>query len=353
MLEKQITHRIFWLRSIPFDMTLIVGCFLLAIFGGFLSYYKLELYEPILLWNIWLLGYHHVIATYTRFFDREDRSQHQWSITWLPFAVGGTVIVIGIRVGVWALASIYLYWQFFHYARQSHGIAQAYRRKGKENVLAAPMKLHHALIYVVPVYGILYRSTQQPNEFLSMPVKVIPYSIAAPLTAITGFASIIAVVWYGIYVYKAIQKNEFLNLGYHLFLITHLIIFLIGYVYIDDISCGWLVLNIWHNAQYILFVWHFNCGRYRNKPTTKVNNRIVSWLVHRSPALYFLATMFVTVVFYLFVVNSATAAITSSLNLEPILIVMITYQTINFHHYIVDGVIWKMRRKNLQNALNL
>ena len=32
---------------------------------------------------------------------------------------------------------------------------------------------------------------------------------------------------------------------------------------------------------------------------------------------------------------------------------LITYQTINFHHYIVDGLIWKMRKKPLQKTLGL
>jgi hypothetical protein len=32
---------------------------------------------------------------------------------------------------------------------------------------------------------------------------------------------------------------------------------------------------------------------------------------------------------------------------------MVVYQTINFHHYIVDSVIWKVRRKNIQQTLQI
>jgi len=32
---------------------------------------------------------------------------------------------------------------------------------------------------------------------------------------------------------------------------------------------------------------------------------------------------------------------------------IVVYQAINFHHYIVDGRIWKMRRKPLQRILRL
>ena len=33
--------------------------------------------------------------------------------------------------------------------------------------------------------------------------------------------------------------------------------------------------------------------------------------------------------------------------------VIVIYQTINFHHYIVDSVIWKMRRPALRQTLGL
>jgi hypothetical protein len=32
---------------------------------------------------------------------------------------------------------------------------------------------------------------------------------------------------------------------------------------------------------------------------------------------------------------------------------LVFYQTLNFHHYIVDGRIWKMRKPALQKTLGL
>jgi hypothetical protein len=34
-------------------------------------------------------------------------------------------------------------------------------------------------------------------------------------------------------------------------------------------------------------------------------------------------------------------------------VALVTYQAINFHHYIVDGVIWKVRKKSLQKTLQI
>ena len=32
---------------------------------------------------------------------------------------------------------------------------------------------------------------------------------------------------------------------------------------------------------------------------------------------------------------------------------VVVYQTINFHHYVVDGLIWKVRKPRLQQTLAL
>ena len=49
-----------------------------------------------------------------------------------------------------------------------------------------------------------------------------------------------------------------------LYMLTHFTIFSVGYLLIEDITYGWLVINIWHNAQYILFVWMFNTRRFKD-----------------------------------------------------------------------------------------
>ena len=37
--------------------------------------------------------------------------------------------------------------------------------------------------------------------------------------------------------------------------------------------------------------------------------------------------------------------------LAGIIVLVIIYQTINFHHYVVDGLIWKVRKKSLRETL--
>ena len=55
-----------WLRDRPFDLTFIVGVAALAVSAGWAVVYWPAWFPMILIANLWLLGYHHVISTYTR-----------------------------------------------------------------------------------------------------------------------------------------------------------------------------------------------------------------------------------------------------------------------------------------------
>ena len=85
---------------------------------------------PILFLDVWLLGYTHVVSTFTRLaFDRESFRQHRlllvpcrWSSLRLPSPSRCVV-------GEWLVATVYLYAQWFHYTRQSYGISRMYLRK--------------------------------------------------------------------------------------------------------------------------------------------------------------------------------------------------------------------------------
>ena len=74
-----------WIRVRAFDFNFIVGIAVLALGSGFLVAYDPRLFGPILVADVWLLGYHHVIATYTRLgFDRASAREHRFLILWLP-----------------------------------------------------------------------------------------------------------------------------------------------------------------------------------------------------------------------------------------------------------------------------
>lgn len=119
-----------WLRSVGFDGTFILGIAALAVASGLIVLQNPALFPLILFLDLWVLGYHHVISTYTRLaFDAESRKANQFFLYGLPPLVLVATVALALGVGLWTIGTIYLYWQWFHYTRQSWGVSQAYRQK--------------------------------------------------------------------------------------------------------------------------------------------------------------------------------------------------------------------------------
>ena len=323
------------LRSPPFDRALIGGTAALALGAGVLVVAEPGLFGLVLLLDLWLLGYHHVFSTFTRFVvDRAALREHRTLLTRWPAGIAGAVAVVGIGIGPWALVTIYLYWQWFHYVRQSWGIARAYQRTAGGSI-PEPGPLFSAIFWAVPVWGILHRSHQDPDQFLFVDVWTLP--VASFVADLAGVVAAILILVGVVSRARAWIRGD-LPVAHTLMVLSHLSVFAVGYVVIDDIDTGWLTINIWHNAQYILFVWHANNRQVdRDRRAGFVHaicasNRI-GW--------YLVASIVASTVIY-GVLGLTLAAATS----------VIVYQVINFHHYVTDGRIWKTRRSSSRQRLD-
>jgi hypothetical protein len=332
-----------WLRSSTFDLWFILGIPALAILTGAIVVWAPQLFVPILIIDLWFLGYHHVIATYTRLcFDRNSFSEQWPLVALLPLVAVGTLVAAYV-IGIWVIVSIYFYWQWFHYTRQSWGISRAYR--GKERAaLYEDGWLDQAVFYALPVLGILYRSHQDPGKFIFMDLKVVPVA--------SGVVDVAAVVTLALLAYWAARRLKACWQGrlaavHTLYMLTHFAIFAVGYLLIADITYGWLVINIWHNAQYILFVWMFNTRRF--KDGVDPNAFFLSYISQPGRLwLYLAACVLITGVFYLGVLGTLNYLFFAGISATIVL-----YQIVNFHHYIVDARIWKVRKAPIRKTLGL
>ena len=324
-----------WIRSYRFDMNLIVTVAILAILSGVAAAYEPRCLTWVLLLDLWLLGYHHVVSTFTRLvFDKESFQRYRFLVVELPLIVTAVTIVAVVGLGYWVLPTTYLYWQWFHYTRQSYGIERIYRRKADPNSLISDYAATRAM-YLVPLLGIFYRSWQQQETFLGMQVLYLPVSTWV-LGAVGGAAAAAAIYWLCTVVHA--QRQGRLALAHTLYLVSHHAIFLIGYIAIDDITTGWLVLNVWHNAQYILLVWWFNNNRF--KAGIDPRHWFLSTISQKRNLLIYTAVCLgISTIAYL-AIHLASMPIQQS-TAVPVLI--ITMMVVNFHHYIVDGIIWRSR----------
>lgn len=333
-----------WLRDARFDLSFIVGIFTVSVAAGlFVTRYQ-DWFWVVLIFDLWFLGYHHVISTYTRLcFDKKSFEASRFLVFGLLPLVAAATIAVAWSVGLWAIVTIYLYWQWFHYTRQSWGISRAYRGKDRA-ALYEDGWIDQAIFYALPVLGILYRSYQDPGTFIGLNLKVIPVPLWVVWASALASCGLLA-YW----IVRRIQAWWMNRLAavHTLYMVSHFAIFAISYLLIDNITYGWLAINIWHNAQYILFVWMFNTRRFKDGIDPEA--RFLSYLSqpHRL-WLYLLTSVAITGVIYWAILGTLSTVLLAGLSAT-----IVIYQIVNFHHYIVDSVIWKVRKPSIRQILGL
>lgn len=327
-----------------FDLILIPGVALLALLAGAVSGARPDWFLTILILNLWLLGYHHVMSTYTRLvFDAESRRRHLHLYTSLPLGVLAVTAGLAATGGAALIATIYLHWQWFHYTRQSEGIARAYAARGRHRETMNGT-WNRIAFWSMPVAGMLTISARAPEQFLGLPVLVLPVPVWLADGALV-FALFVAAGWLVHYLPRWLRGEcSSCWTGYF---ISHVVIFLSAYVVVEHLNHGWLIVNIWHNAQYIAFVWLYNHNRYRQGVDAQAP--LLSTLSQAHNVVpYLLICVALSTTFYLLVELGTDWYSAGALPLA-----LIAYQAINFHHYIVDALVWKLRRPEVGTRLNL
>ena len=324
-----------WLRNSTFDFHFIVTISVLAIGTGCSAVWRPDLFKIFLFLDVWLLGYHHVVSTFTRLcFDKQSFRQNRFLVLHLPVIVAVATVASVYLLGTWTIATTYLYWQWFHYTRQSYGVERMYRRKAGDTAYIHDYATTR-MLYTVPVFGILYRSWQNPTDFIGM--EVFTFTVPTWLLVASGIvAAASTIYWAALQVYGFSQGR--LAKAHCSYVLSHLAIFLFGYVLIEDITAGWLVLNIWHNAQYILFVWWFNNKKFEQGVDPK--SRFLSTISQTENMVWYMGICLAISTVVYTALTSATSAYQASTMSLTVVVLMV----LNFHHYIVDGIIWKRKR---------
>jgi hypothetical protein len=322
-----------WLLGPGFDATLIGGVLGVALLLGAAAGASQAAFAWVLLADFWLLAHPHVAAMYTRVaFDRPSARAHWFLLAGLPPLVLAATSTLAWAGGVVALNSLYFYWQSWHYTRQSYGIARAYQRASGAPPPARNLAAD-VVVYAFPAWGVLHRAHQRPAQFYGMPLWCPPVPKALVLAA--GALAVGALAVWAWRELRRLQGAADVAPGHALFVLSHVAITGVSYFAVGEITRGWLYVNIWHNAQYLLFVWAFNARRFRGgldpeRPLLSRLSQPGGW-----PA-YAALCLGLSALFYL-----GLDASTSRLAWGALPIVLVLHQTVNFHHYLVDAVVWR------------
>lgn len=326
-----------YIRSRTFDATLLLAPSATGLGAGAVVAGSPFLFPVFLFADLWLLGYHHVVATYTRLaFDLTSLRRNRFLAVDALLVVVALTVLVAFAVGPWAIATAFLYLQWFHYMRQSYGLARMYFRATPAGRAPEARDLTVDLvIYLVAIYGIAARSATMGDEFLNLPVKVLV--LPAPIVTALGVAAAAATVVWTARVAQAAARGA-IEPYYAGFVLSHIAVFLTAYVVIDDANIGWLAINAWHNLQYVLVVWMTNAKRYAGGIDREA--RLLSAISQPGRVgSYFACCFAISTALYVSLDGLNTLMLGGGLAMTTGL-----YMGINFHHYVVDALIWKRGR---------
>jgi len=204
--------------------------------------------------------------------------------------------------------------------------------------------LDQAIFYALPITGVIYRSYQDPDQFLRADLVVlpVPFFVFAISAAIT-----LGLLAYWVHRRLRAKAEGKLATAHTLYMGSHFAIYAVAYIFIQDITTGWLAINIWHNTQYILFVYLFNSNRFKNG--IDPDKKFLSYISQsgRMP-LYLGVCLAITLVFYTVVLGSLQKSFFFTATTG-----LVVYQMVNYHHYIVDSLIWKVRKPKIRRNMGI
>jgi len=296
---------------------------------------QLSINLPILIaLNLWVFSYPHNISTLTRACRTAEST---WRYRWYLASVLVIFIIcmeIALSVGIWALAAIYFYWQWFHYVRQSWGIARYFQRQESALITEDP-RLLYAAFYLLPIWGLLARSSRGEDTYLDLPVKYIP----VPGWLVSGVAAlaIAGLLWLVVSRIAMWRAGAFPR-AHTAYLVSHFGILSLGYLIIPDTTTGWLTMSVWHCSQYLYFVWWFQrqeaAGKFGPAPEAPMfeipTNLAVFWVLCgiSAGAFYW-----------------GSNALTKHWVIEFVPFTLLLFISLAFHHYFLDGALWKRPTK--------
>lgn len=317
-----------------FDVALIGGVTGVACAMGLAVAVEPGLFLPLLAVHTWCFGFDHVIATFTRIAGRpQDRRRHRLLIYMVPplafFGLFGASWIVGVA----GLNTAYFLFQWFHTTRQSWGIAQHYRRAAG-GVASEPVWLSELTLWAIPVAGILRRCHDQPVSFLYMNLQLPP---VPDTTIVTVLAALLTLAFF----VRRLRSGELAS-NYSAYFAAHSLVFALGYLAIDSLHAGWLLVNVWHNAQYLLYVWQKNRDRFAGG--VRAEAPVLSWLCqpgHRRTLAYFAALLAVSTPLFTGLYALTDGADRWLAGSGVVSMTLLVALAVNFHHYIVDGIIWR------------
>ena len=319
-----------------FQCSVVAGIALLALFAVLPRPYGVALSpaDPVILavflWGVLFDGTH-VWATYARSYlapDAESRAGLPSARWWLLLAAGPLLALLDSALALsgnlfgYFLLGAYL-WAYWHLVRQHFGFLMLYRRRAGETSARGRM-LDSILLWAGCLYPYLRFSVSEPYLHSGLP-QLLP---AAALPDVRLALDVAFGVTIGACaLLSASGRIEPFRAGpKHLLLGIVIAFHLLVFAFLTNLLTILATLTIFHNLQYHRIVWQYEAGRGR--------------VPLGGLAPYLAGGLALGLVWYGLRVPTV-AALGDGLARN---VVLGLCWGVAFHHYLVDGRIWRLRR---------
>lgn len=292
------------------------------------------------------LGEGHTAATLVRAYGKKElRQRHPILTMWVPIALC-LVGAIGATVPAFTpiLVKIYLLTVPQHFMAQSYGIARLYLIKHNYQINSCEKLALQMVTQCTIAFAILRQLTYkewsgttllgQPVPFWG-PVPALPFQVSQVLLicSLTFF--------FGLIIYRANKIGRTFPLPALVTLLTGVAAFTMGQA---ATGIFWLYVSaFFHATQYLVTV--IACHLSESTSIRSSSERLRS-LVRNSPATRLLGMILLVSVF----IYIGVPRILEQLGCNYSLVFVSIFTTINFHHVLMDRVLWKLRRKEVRQA---
>lgn len=252
-----MTFRTPWLKSAPFDLTLILlpSVFAVGIAAAYSGSFEGGSNVPVWAWVIFVLGIDvsHVYSTLFRtYFNSHEFRENKLLLSLIPAGVW----LLG--VGLYSISGL-LFWRFlayvavFHFIRQQYGFLRLYSRD--DGSFTWQRRLEAVLIYASTLYPILFWHSDSERNFHWFIDDDFVTGFPPVITTVFGWLTIAIAAAYAITEIKRVRDGHPLNVPKNLVLAGTALSWYAGIVYFNGDMIFTITNVVSHGIPYMALVW--------------------------------------------------------------------------------------------------
>lgn len=344
-----------WILNAPIDLLLSCGGLVWLFFG--LHYFILghaaqnsatQVLLLVVILGTHLLSETHNVATLVRVY-KDTPTRNAFSFYTKNVALlCACLAMLGLCIpeATSIFVKIYLLWVSQHFTAQTYGLALLYCYKRNYYLNANEKNVFWLLMQSTMAFAVIRQLTYPDwggGKFLGVSIPFwgplpVQFSEAAGIILV-----LMSLLFLGVIARKALLERKIFPLPALMLTATGVLIWVFGK---DVTGTLWLyVPAFYHGSQYLVVSTAYYLkeqGFVQNIPSVK----IVS-LLTQSPALKYFASL-ILIASFLYI---ALPRILEQLGVDYALAFAAIFSTINFHHFLTDRAIWKLRDKKTRDLL--